>query len=78
MAAAALAVVLAAALALVPEAEPEEVAVAVADEDELVVPLLKVCLVESSDPQVSSISVVHASWPVLSMGWSAIQVPKAD
>jgi len=66
-------------LALTEEAEPDEVGVAVGEADELVVVLLlKVKFVESMDPQVSWISVLHAVWPVKSIGWSAIQVWKAD
>jgi len=55
-------------LALTEEAEPDEVGVAVAEADELDDEVPKVKFVESMDPQVFSISVVHASWPVLSIG----------
>lgn len=77
--AALLALALALALALVPEAEPEVVAVADADADVEVVgeePEM-VALVESMVPQVSRISVVHACWPVRSLGWSAVHVSAA-
>jgi len=67
-AAAELAVELGVELASTEEAVPDVVGVAVADAEEDVVVVPKVLLIESMVPQVSSISVLHAFWPVWSMG----------